>query len=170
MEVYKHQVLTNLFDFFSKFPYISIMNYKDFLCKYELQYITWNGIEFDKEKLIKFIKRINRLKVLSIFSKSHKEELKVIIEIYNLYDEKKLIGLLNNDPTVSRWALIEKWSRIASVDILLNGQYSRQTFTTISNFPIKDYQLTLKRIEELVNINKSVTYQSDKITKDIPGL
>jgi hypothetical protein len=146
------------------------MNYKDFLCKYELQYITWNGIEFDKEKLIKFIKRINRLKVLSIFSKSHKEELKVMMEVYNLYDEKKLIGLLNNEPTVSRWALIEKWARIASVDILLNGQYSRQTFTTISNLPIKDYQLILKRIEEMVTMNKSVTFPSDKNTKDIPGL
>lgn len=146
------------------------MNYRDFLCKYELQYITWNGIEFDKEKLIKFIKRMNKLKILSIFSKNHREELKVMKEIYNLYDEKKLIGLLNNEPTISRWALIEKWARIASVDILLNGQYSRQTFTTISNFPMKDYQLTLKRIEEMVSMNKSVTYQSNNITNNIPGL
>jgi hypothetical protein len=146
------------------------MNYKDFLCKYELQYISWNGIDFDKEKLIKFIKRINKLKFLSIFSKSHKEELKIMKEIYSLYDEKKLIGLLNNEPTISRWALIEKWARIAAIDILLNNQYSRQTFTTISNFPIKDYQLTMKRIEEMVNANKSVTYQSDNISKDIPGI
>ena len=66
--------------------------------------------------------------------------------------------------------LIEKWSRIAAVDLLLTGTYSRNTFTTISNFPVQDYQLTIKRIEELVDAGKNLTYQKDKISDNIPGL
>ena len=144
------------------------LKYKDFSCKYELYYIKWNGINFDKEKLIKFIKRIKLLNFLSYFSKSKKEELGILNEIYSSYDEKILIGLLNNDPIISRNALIEKWARIASIDLLLTNVFSRPTYTTISNFPIKDFQLVMKRIEELVKIGKEVTYQSEIITDKLP--
>ena len=146
------------------------LSYKNHPSKYELQYITWKGIEFDKEQLVKFVRRIKLLKFLSIFSKRHKEELVILQEIYNLYDERRMNGLLNNDADISKWGTIEKWARIATVDILLTGSYSRNTFTTISNFPTKDYQLTLKRIEEMVNNHKSITYQQDKISDNTPGL
>jgi hypothetical protein len=146
------------------------LEYKNFPSKYELLHITWKGIEFDREQLIKFIKRIKLLKFLSIFSKQHKEELIILNEIYNLYDKRRINGLLNNESNISKWAIIEKWSRIAAVDLLLTGTYSRNTFTTISNFPVQDYQLTIKRIEELVDTGKNLTYQKDKISDNIPGL
>lgn len=146
------------------------LEYKNFSPKYELQHITWKGIGFDKEQLIKFIRRIKLLKFLSIFSKQHKEEFVILNDIYNLYDRRRLNALLNNDPLISKSSIIEKWARIASVDILLTGTYSRNTFTTISNFPIQDYQLTIKRIEELVDVGKNLTYQKDKISDNIPGL
>ena len=146
------------------------INYKNFPSKYELYYIKWNGIGFDKDKLISFIKRVKWLKLVSIFSKSKREELKILLEIYSQYNEDTLKGILNNDETTSRWALIEKWARIASIDILLTNSYSRGTFTIISNLPIKDYQLVMKRIEELVKLNREITHQSDDISNDIPGL
>ena len=64
---------------------------------------------------------------------------------------------------------IEKWARIASVDLLLNGVYSRNTYTTISNLPYLDYQLVMKRTEELLLIGQKITYQKDNITDTIPG-
>jgi protein gp37 len=64
---------------------------------------------------------------------------------------------------------IEKWARIAAVDILLTNVFSRLTFTTISNLPIKDYQLLMKRVEEMVDTGRKTTYQSNKITDNIPG-
>lgn len=145
------------------------LKYKDFSCKYELYYLKWNGINFDKEKLIKFIRRVKWLKILSIFSQSKKEELKILDEIYSSYDETILLGLLNNDPIISRNALIEKWSRIGAIDLLLTNVFSRVTYTTISNFPIQDYQLVMKRIDELVKIGRNITYQSDNITNNLPG-
>lgn len=146
------------------------LEYKDFLCKYDSYYIKWNGIGFDKDKLILFVKRIKWLKFISIFIPSKKEELKILTEIYNSYDEKTLQGLLNNEENASRKGLIEKWARIAAIDLLLTGVYHRTTFTTISNLPIKDYQLVLKRVEEMIKLHKEITHQSDNITNDIPGL
>lgn len=146
------------------------LKYKGFSCKYELYYITWNGINFDKDKLIKFIKRIKLLRLTSFFIKSHKEELKILKEIYSSYDERVLIGLLNNDDKISRNGFIEKWARIGAIDILLSGVYSRNTFTVISNLPVEDYQLVCKRIEELVNYGRNLTYQQDKVSDNIPGL
>jgi hypothetical protein len=145
------------------------IEYKKFSSLYELYYVKWNGIEFDKEKLILFTKRMNFLKFTSIFIKSHKEELKILKEIYNSYNQSKLLGLLNNDPQISKGALIEKWSRIGAIDILLTGVFSRSTYTVLVNLPAKDYQLAMKRVEELVKIGKEMTYQSENITDNIPG-
>jgi len=146
------------------------LKYKSFSCKYELYYITWNGINFDKDKLIKLTNRLKLLKFTSLLFKSHKEELRILKEIYSSYDEKVLIGLLNNDEKICRNGFIEKWARIGAIDILLTGVYSRNTFTTISNLPVEDYQLICKRIEELVNYGRNLTYQQDKISNNIPGL
>lgn len=145
------------------------LTYKNFSSKYELFYIKWNGIEFDKEKLIKFVKRINLLKITSIFIKSHREELKILQEIYYSYNEHKLRGLLENDPQISRLSLIEKWSRIGAIDILLTGVFSRNTYTVLINLPNKDYQLAMKRVEELVKLGKEMSYQTENITDNIPG-
>lgn len=146
------------------------IKYKKYPSEYELFYHKWNGIEFDKEKLISFIKRINFLKLSSIFLKSHKEELTILNRIHNSYDKCKLQGLLNNDPHICRMALIEKWSRIGAIDILLTGLFSRTTYTTLINLPPKDYQLAMKRVDELVKLGRDVTYQTENITDNIPGI
>jgi hypothetical protein len=103
------------------------------------------------------------------FIPSFREEHKILKDILNTYDKIRIDGLLNNDETISRICFIEKWARIASVDILLTNTYSRLTYSTISNLPITDYQLVMKRIEELIECGKNVTYQKDKITDNIPG-
>ena len=77
--------------------------------------------------------------------------------------------LLNNDVEISRMCFIEKCARIASVDLLLNGVYSRSTYTTISNLPYTDFQLVMKRTEELIQIGQKITYQKDNITDSTPG-
>lgn len=145
------------------------IEYKKFPSLYELYYVKWNGIEFDKEKLISFIKRMNFLKLTSIFIRSHKQELEILKQIYDSYNKSKLLGLLNNDPQISKGALIEKWSRIGAIDLLLTGVFSRSTYTVLVNLPAKDYQLAMKRVEELVKIGKEMTYQSENITDNIPG-
>ena len=141
--------------------------YKNYPSKYELQYVKWNGIQFDKEKLIKFVKRLKLTYFLSFIS-SFREEHKTLKNILNSYDKNRIEGLLNNDETISRICFIEKWARIASTDILLTNVYSRTTYTTISNLPYVDFQLLMKRTEELIHLGQNITYQKNNITNNIP--
>ena len=144
------------------------LTYKKYPSKYELQYVKWNGINFDRERLVKFIKRLKLTRLLS-FIPTYREENQILNQILNSYDQSRINGLLNNDENISRLCLIEKWARIGAVDILLTNTYSRLTYTTISNLPIKDYQLLMKRMEELINAGRNLTYQSDNSSSNIPG-
>jgi hypothetical protein len=144
------------------------LTYKKYPSKYELQYVKWNGINFDRERLIKFIKRLKLTYFLS-FIPYYGREYRMLTEILDTYDKDRIEGLLNGDENVLRMCLIEKWARIAAVDILLTNTYSRLTYTTISNLPIKDYQLLMKRVEEMVDAGRNLTYQSNIITDNTPG-
>jgi hypothetical protein len=144
------------------------ITYKKYPSKYELQYVKWNGINFDRERLIKFIKRLKLTYFLSIIPHYRKEH-QILKEILSTYDNVRIQRLLNNDEDTLRRCFIEKWARIASTDILLTNVYSRSTFTTISNLPIKDYQLLMKRVEEMVEAGRNLTYQSTIITDNTPG-
>jgi hypothetical protein len=144
------------------------LTYKKYPSKYELEYVKWNGINFDREKLIKFVKRLKLTYFLS-FIPYYRREHQMLTEILDSYDKDRIEGLLNGNQDILRRCLIEKWARIASTDILLTNTYSRLTFTTISNLPIKDYQLLMKRVEEMVEAGRNLTYQSNKITDNTPG-
>lgn len=145
-------------------------NYSKNPSKYELFYFKWNGIGYDKEKLILFIKRYKWLRFISKFLPSYKEEFKILNDILSSHDTSKLELLLTNEEKYSKIATLEKIARQASIDILLTGVYSREVFEKINNLPLKDYQLLIKRTEELINISKKMSIQSDTISKDIPGL
>ena len=144
------------------------LTYKKYPSKYELQYVKWNGINFDRERLIKFIKRLKLTYFLS-FIPYYRQEHQMLNEILDTYDKDRIEGLLNGDQDILKRCLIEKWARIAATDLLLTNVYSRSTFTTISNLPIKDYQLLMKRIEEMVEAGRNLTYQSTIITDNTPG-
>ena len=144
------------------------IKYKSNPSLYEAFYILWNGIEFDKEKLIKFIKRLNLVKFLSFIPRYRKEYI-TLIEVFNSYDKAVLDGLMNNDEEINRMAIIEKYARIGALDIAIHQVFSRETYRIISNLPTEDYKLILRRIDELVKIAQTTTYQGDNLTSNIPG-
>ena len=72
------------------------LTYKKYPSKYELQYVKWNGINFDRERLIKFVKRLKLTRFLS-FIPHYRQEYQILKEIYNSYDKVRMDGLLNND-------------------------------------------------------------------------
>ena len=144
------------------------LTYKNYPSKYELQYVKWNGINFDRERLVKFIKRL-RLTYFLSFIPYYRKERQILTQILNTYDKVRIEGMLSGDENILRMCLIEKWARIASVDILLTNTYSRLTYTTISNLPIKDFQLLSKRVEEMVKAGRNLTFQSDNSSNNIPG-
>lgn len=146
------------------------LSYKSFPSKYELFHIKWSGIDHDKDKLISLIKRIKKLKFLSIFSKNAKEECIILIELFKSLNEETINGILNNDENISRLSIIEKWARIGAIEIVTTNTFSKETYSTISHLPIKDYQLFSKRIQELISLAKNVTNQDETISNSTPGL
>lgn len=146
-----------------------IVRYKNFLSEYELKYVVWVGIEYDKEKLISFFDRYQLLKSIP---KTHdsQEELEIMESILKSHNPDSLLKLQQNDFEYCRWATIEKLSRLSAVQILLDGRYSKDTFSTASNLPINDFKLMMKRTKELINTINNTIIESDVDTSNIPGI
>jgi protein gp37 len=66
--------------------------------------------------------------------------------------------------------LIEKWAKIGAIEMVVNGTFTKETYQTISNLPLKDYQLLTKRIQELMFLAQNVTSQNDSSSNDTPGI
>ena len=145
-------------------PYINVMR-----SLYELLYIKWSGIDYDREKLNRFMLNLKVYKFLSILTPKFKDRYQKLVEIRGIYNKEKLEKLLNGDEDVSRMSLIEKYSRIGSVELLINGVYTKETYTIITNLPIEDFQLVTKRVQELIKIAQSVTTQDDTVSESTPG-
>ncbi len=145
------------------------LNHKRHTSQYELEYLIWSGIDFDRDKLIKFIKRLKLLRFLSFFSKSYREEYKIYNSILDSYNPQKIEGLLMNDENISRLSLIEKWSRIGAIEIVVGGTFSKNTYETVSNLPISDYQQFTKRVQELISLSNNFTSQDYNSKTELPG-
>ena len=136
---------------------------------YELLYIKWSGIDYDRDKLNRFILNLKVYRFLSIFSSKFKDQYRKLKVIHGMYDKVKLEKLHNGDEETIRMSVIEKYSRIGSVELLINGVYTKETYTTITNLPIEDFQLVTKRVQELIKIAQSVTTQDDTVSESTPG-
>lgn len=136
---------------------------------YELLYIKWSGIDYNREKLNRFILNLKVYRFLSVFSSKFKDQYRKLKVIHGMYDKVKLEKLHNGDEETVRMSIIEKYSRIGSVELLINGVYTKETYTTITNLPIEDFQLVTKRVQELIKIAQSVTTQDDTVSESTPG-
>ena len=145
------------------------LGYKESMPEYELKNIVWNGIEYDKRKLIRFVEKHKYLKTLAETDEV-KEEIQIMDDILKLHNTDNLQKLLQNDLEYSRWATIERLARKVSTEVLLDGKYSKHTFEIISNLPIVDYKLIIRRSKELINIINKTIAEAEMDTSKIPGV
>jgi hypothetical protein len=146
------------------------LKYKTSPSFYELTHIVWKNIEFDKELLLKFMKRLRLVKFLSFFTKKHKEEYNILQSILESKNEERINGLLNNDEDICRSSIIEKWSRIGAIELIIFGRYTKDTYTLISNLPIEDYIMIEKRTRELIDMIGDLRIEENNISNTTPGL
>lgn len=138
------------------------MNFKIQPSLYDLFYIKWSNIKYDREKCIEFIKEYNSIKDKNI---------KLIYnKIIDNIGEEYIHKLLEGDYETCRLAEIEKWSRNAVAELLTIGQYTSDTFKIISNLPVDDYILILKRTKELYDIYVNIRIESETKESKIPGM
>ena len=134
--------------------------------EYEERYIRWVSVGHDKKKLSELLYEIKYLKE----EKAWPERIAFLESILAEYDSHQLYNLLINDPQTVRFAMIEKWARQAAMEILIFERYGVDTLNTITQFPMADYRLVVKRVQEIVNMITDISSQSAALASGVPGL
>ena len=134
--------------------------------EYEERYIRWVSVGHDKKKLSELLYEIKYLKE----EKAWPERIAFLESILAEYDSHQLYNLLTNDPHTVRFAMIEKWARQAAMEILIFERYGVETLNTITQFPMADYRLIIKRVQEIVNMITDISVQTAVLASGVPGL
>lgn len=135
------------------------------ISEYEIRHVDYARIGFDKIKLREFLDQL----VFWRENNPNTRECKVLEAIWAEQDQDFIERWLTGDPQADRMANIEKWARQAAGEMLLDGKYSLNTFLVISQFPLADYGLIVKRVQELVHLVADVTTQSERPGAGMPG-
>ncbi len=98
------------------------------------------------------------------------ERIAFLEDILAQHDPQHLLNLLTNEPQTTRFAIIEKWARIAAMEILIYDKYSVDTLNTVTQFPLADYQLFVKRVFEITSMIRDITTQSTSLAAGVAGL
>lgn len=135
--------------------------------EYEERYFRWVSIGYDKPTLVKMLYELKYLREQEV---QDEKKIALFEKILNEQDLNFLQNLLSNDFHASRMAMIEKYSRIAAMEILIENKYSTETLNIITQFPLGDYQLVVMRTQELVSLINDISNQASDLAAGVPGL
>ena len=133
---------------------------------YEERYVRWVSIGYDKKKLSELLYELKYLKEENKWP----ERIALLEEILQDAGYDHCFKLLVNDPQTARMSIIEKYARQAAMEILIFDRYSIETLSIISQLPLADYQLVVKRVFEIVNIIRDITTSTTSLAEGVAGL
>jgi len=129
-------------------------------------YVRWVSIGYDKKKLAELLYELKYLQEENTWP----ERIAFLKDVLAQHDAEHLLNLLNNDPQTTRFAMIEKWARQAAMEILIFDKYSIETLNTVTQFPLADYQLFVKRVLEITTMIQDITTQSSSLAAGVAGV
>lgn len=132
---------------------------------YEVLYVEWGAVHYDKDELQRFLDRYHTLKNTG----TEPEELQKLEKVIELRKIDHLVRLASGDEEASKWAFREKLAREGASDLLLTNVFSRETLKKITQIPSEDIPLVLKRIREVMGAVRKMTVQEDALDNSIPG-
>jgi hypothetical protein len=147
-------------------PDILLQSINQLPSRYEERYAKWISISYEKTKLLELLYELKFLKEQEIIDT---ERIQFLENILYENDIEHLLRLLTNDEQTARFAMIEKYARIAAMEMLIRGKYTVKTLNVITQFPLADYQLTVKRVQELVNMITDITTQAASPAAGVAG-
>ena len=133
---------------------------------YEERYVRWVSVGYDKKILSELLYELQYLKEKGEWP----ERIAFLENVLAQHDSEHLLNLLNNEPNTARFAMIEKWSRQAAMEILIFDKYSIETLNTVTQFPLADYQLFVKRVQEITTMIREITSQALSLASGVAGL
>ena len=134
--------------------------------EYEEHYVRWVSIGYDKKRLAELLYELKYLKEKNDWP----ERIAFLEDVLAQHDPEHLLNLLNNDPQTVRFAMVEKWARQAAMEILIFDKYSIETLNTVTQFPLADYQLFVKRVLEITTMIQDITTQSSSLAAGVAGV
>lgn len=134
--------------------------------EYEERYVRWVSIGYDKKLLSELLYELQYLKEKGEWP----ERIKFLEDVLAQHNPQHLLNLLNNDPQTARFAMIEKWARQGAMEILIFDKYSIETLNTVTQFPLADYQLYVKRVQEITTMIREITTQAATLASGVAGL
>lgn len=134
--------------------------------EYEERYIRWVSIGYDKKVLSELLYELKYLKENNTWP----ERVEFLESILAEHDAEQLLNLLQGEKQAERFATIEKWARKASMEILIYDKYSVETLNVITQFPLADYQLLVKRVHEIVSMIQDITTQATVLAQGVAGV
>lgn len=134
--------------------------------EYEERYVRWVSIGYDKKRLAELLYELKYLKEKNDWP----ERVAFLEDVLSQHDSEHLLNLLNNDPQTVRFAMVEKWARQAAMEILIFDKYSIETLNTVTQFPLADYQLFVKRVLEITTMIQDITTQSSSLAAGVAGV
>ncbi len=134
--------------------------------EYEEKYVRWVSIGYDKKVLSELLYELQYLKEKGEWP----ERIAFLESILAQHNPQHLLNLLNNDPQTARFAMIEKWARQGAMEILIFDKYSLETLNTATQVPLADYQLFVKRVQEIVTMIREITSQAMTLASGVAGL
>ena len=135
--------------------------------EYEERYVRWVSISYDKQKLSELLYELQYLKDQE---QTDIARITILESILVDNDVDSLYRLITNDEVTNRFALIEKWARVAAMEMLIDGKYTIDTLNAITQLPLADYQMIVKRTQELVGIISDITTQAANMAAGVAGL
>ena len=88
--------------------------------EYEERYVRWISIGYDKKVLAELLYELKYLKENNTWP----ERIVFLESILANYDVQHLLNLIQGEKQTERFAMIEKWARKASMEILIYDKYS----------------------------------------------
>ena len=133
---------------------------------YEERYVRWVSIGYDKKTLCELLYELQYLKEKGEW----KQRIDFLESVLAQYEPEHLLNLLNNDPQTTRFSTIEKLARQGAMEVLIYDKYSIDTLNTVTQLPLADYQLFVKRVYEIVNLIRGITTQASSLADGVAGL
>jgi hypothetical protein len=124
---------------------------------YEERYVRWVSIGYDKKALCELLYELQYLKEKGEWP----ERITFLEKVLAQHNPQHLLNLLNNDPNTARFAMME---------ILIFDKYSIETLNTVTQFPLADYQLFVKRVQEITTMIREITSQAITLASGVAGL
>ena len=137
--------------------------------RWELDNIVYNDRASNPATLLSFL---NRLQVLRAEYKPSEEkiaELNILEELAKELDQDECVELLSKDDDIVRQNFIENLARRGAIEVLCKNKISEEIMNMTCKLSPRDFILTAKRTQDLINSIRELVIQGETLSKDVAG-